>query len=213
MILKDMSPPDVDALDREKTVVLYPVASCEQHSLHLPVYVDSMICEEVAARVHALVPEAVLVLPGQYLGYSQHHIKFPGTLSSRADTFANIMLDTVSSVRSLAAMLQPAGPTRRGCERDHRGNAAEFGRQMVDNGFKKVLIMNAHGGNGASISVLLQQLMEIYPDCEFYSRFAWGPSGELNQVRTMGDAGSGHAGETETSMILAIKPVRIGQLE
>ena len=47
---------------------------------------------------------------------------------------------------------------------------------MVDNGFKKILIMNAHGGNGASISVLLQQLMEIYPDCEFYSRFAWGPS-------------------------------------
>eukprot|EP01052_Picozoa_sp_SAG31_P001626 SAG31_NODE_55_length_29938_cov_9.154027_16_plen_113_part_00 len=54
---------------------------------------------------------------------------------------------------------------------------------MVDNGFRKILILNAHGGNGAGISVLLQKLMERYPDCEFYSRFAWGPSDQMNQIR------------------------------
>ncbi len=43
-------------------------ASVEQHSLHLPVFVDSMICEEVAARTHARIPEQVLVLPTQHIG-------------------------------------------------------------------------------------------------------------------------------------------------
>ena len=98
MLLKDMSSPQIDALDRASTVVLYPVgpstpcpsfpvsimggvgflsltvpllahsASVEQHSLHLPVFVDSMICEEVAARTHARIPEQVLVLPTQHIG-------------------------------------------------------------------------------------------------------------------------------------------------
>eukprot|EP01052_Picozoa_sp_SAG31_P001627 SAG31_NODE_55_length_29938_cov_9.154027_17_plen_94_part_00 len=75
MLLKDMSSPEIDALDRDKTVVLFPVASCEQHSLHLPVYVDSMICEEIATRVSDRLTDDVLVLPVQYLGYSMHHIK------------------------------------------------------------------------------------------------------------------------------------------
>ena len=98
MLLKDMSSPQIDALDRASTVVLYPVgpstpcpsfpglhhgwggvaltvplllarsASVEQPSLHLPVFVDSMICEEVAARTHARIPEQVLVLPTQHIG-------------------------------------------------------------------------------------------------------------------------------------------------
>ena len=48
--------------------VLARSASVEQHSLHLPVFVDSMICEEVAARTHARIPEQVLVLPTQHIG-------------------------------------------------------------------------------------------------------------------------------------------------
>jgi creatinine amidohydrolase len=174
VLLKYMTSPEVDAMDRANTVVLFPMASCEQHSLHLPVFVDSMICEEVAQRVSARVPNDVLVLPTQFLGYSQHHIKFPGTLSAVSETHLRLMEDTIAS--------------------------------MADNGFMKFLILNAHGGNGQGISVLTQRLMERYGDTgrEFYSRFAWG--GDLDSVREKGAAGSGHAGETETSMILALFP-------
>ena len=51
MILAEMTSPEVDALPRD-IVVLMPVASCEQHSLHLPVFTDSLIGQEVARRVH-----------------------------------------------------------------------------------------------------------------------------------------------------------------
>ncbi len=55
MILAEMTSPEVDALPRD-IVVLMPVASCEQHSLHLPVFTDSLIGGEVARRVHERCP-------------------------------------------------------------------------------------------------------------------------------------------------------------
>jgi creatinine amidohydrolase len=184
VIWAEMTSPEIDAQPRD-TVVLVPVASCEQHSLHLPVFTDSMIGAEVARRVHELVPDDVLVLPVQWLGYSHHHIRYPGTLSAISETHLLLMMDIVSSV--------------------------------VGYGFKKILIQNSHGGNGANISVLLQRLMERYGDdgIEFYSRWAWAGNDALNALRELGNAGSGHAGETETSMVLAMRPdlVRTDRLD
>ena len=39
----------------------------EQHSLHLPVFVDTMISNAVTAGVHEAIPDDCLVLPCQYL--------------------------------------------------------------------------------------------------------------------------------------------------
>jgi len=175
MVLAEMTSPEIDALPRD-IVVLIPVASCEQHSLHLPVSTDSLIGAEVARRVHERVPEDVLVLPVQWLGYSQHHSRYPGTLSATSETHLALMMDIVASVAA--------------------------------HGFRKILILNSHGGNGANVSVLLQRLMERYGDqeVECYSRWAWASGEKLDGIRELGSAGSGHAGETETSMIMAIRP-------
>ncbi len=175
MLLAEMTSPEIDSLPRD-IVVLIPIASCEQHSTHLPVFTDSMIGGEVARRVHERIPDEVLVLPVQWLGYSQHHIRYPGTVSAISETHLLLMMDIVAS--------------------------------MVGHGFKKILIQNSHGGNGAGISVLLQRLMERYPDgnVEFYTRWAWASADKLNSIRELGGGGSGHAGETETSMVLAMRP-------
>ena len=97
MILAEMTSPEIDALPRD-IVVLMPVASCEQHSLHLPVFTDSMIGGEVARRVHERVPDEVLVLPVQWLGYSQHHIRYPGTISAISETHLLLLMDIVASM-------------------------------------------------------------------------------------------------------------------
>ncbi|MBI1928434.1 creatininase family protein [Candidatus Poribacteria bacterium] len=175
MFLAEMTSPEIDALPRD-IVVIIPVASCEQHSLHLPVFTDSLIGGEVARRVHERCPNDVLVLPVQWLGYSQHHIRYSGTVSAGSETHLLLMMDIVAC--------------------------------MVGHGFKKILILNSHGGNGANISVLLQRLMERYGDegVEFYSRWAWASGDKLDAIRELGGAGSGHAGETETSMIMAMRP-------
>lgn len=184
MLLWEMTSPEIDALPRD-IVVLIPVASCEQHSRHLPVWTDSFIGQEVARRVHERIPQDVLVLPVQWLGYSQHHIRYPGTVSAVSSTHLDLMMDMVDS--------------------------------MVGNGFRKILLQNSHGGNGAGVQVLLQRLMEKYQEgeAEFYTRWAWGSAEHLNEIRELGNAGSGHSGETETSMMLAIRPelVRLDQLD
>ena len=64
VLLAELTSPDVDALPRD-IVVVYPVASCEQHSLHLPVFVDTMINDAVTRGVHEKLPDDVLVLPTQ----------------------------------------------------------------------------------------------------------------------------------------------------
>jgi creatinine amidohydrolase len=153
-----------------------PVASCEQHSLHLPVFTDTMIATEITRRVHERCPDDVLVLPTQWLGYSQHHIRYPGTLTAGSETHLALMMDIVESI--------------------------------VRHGFKNILIVNSHGGNGANVSVLLQRLMERYgdEDVRFFSRWAWASNEKLNEIRELGNIGSGHSGETETSMILALRP-------
>ena len=184
MLLWEMTSPEIDALPRD-IVVLIPVASCEQHSLHLPVWTDSFIGQEVARRVHERIPEDVLVLPVQWLGYSQHHIRYPGTVSAVSPTHLDMMMDMVAS--------------------------------MVSNGFRKILLQNSHGGNSSGIQVLLQRLMEKYPEgeAEFYTCFAWASPERLDEIRELGGAGSGHSGETETSMMLAIRPelVRMDKLD
>jgi creatinine amidohydrolase len=183
MLLSEMTSPEIAALPRD-IVVLIPVASCEQHSLHLPVWTDSFIGQEVARRVHEIVPGDVLVLPVQWLGYSQHHSRYPGTVSAVSATHLDLMLDMVDS--------------------------------MVRHGFRKILLQNSHGGNGAGIQVLLQRLMEKYQkeEAEFYTRWAWAGGEALNAIRTLPN-GSGHAGETETAMMLASRPdlVRTDQLD
>ena len=152
MLLSELTSPEIAALPRD-TVILIPVASCEQHSLHLPVWTDSFIGQDVARRVHEKVPDDVLVLPVQWLGYSQHHSRYPGTVSAISDTHMDLMMDIVDS--------------------------------MVRHGFRKILLQNSHGGNGAGIQVLLQRLMEKYPDedAEFYSRWAWAGNVTLLKSR------------------------------
>ena len=182
MLLAELTSPEINALPRD-VVVLIPVASCEQHSLHLPVFTDSMIGGEVARRVHEKVPDDVLVLPVQWLGYSQHHARYPGTVTAESQTHLLLKMDIVAS--------------------------------KVGHGFRKILIQNSHGGNGAGISVLLQRLMERYQneEAEFYTRWAWAGNETLNEIRDL-TSGSGHAGETETSMLLAMRPdlVRMDKL-
>ena len=108
------------------------------------------------------------------LGYSHHHIRFPGTLTSTTETFMTMLEETIHS--------------------------------LVVHGFRKFLVLNSHGGNNPPISVLLQRLMEKYDsdEAEIYSRFAWAGDAELSDFRLQGT--SGHAGETETSMMLHLRP-------
>jgi creatinine amidohydrolase len=81
---------------RDATVVLAPVAACEQHSRHLPTITDTLLVSAVAEGVEAKMPHAVLLLPTIWLGASSHHLRFGATLSAEVDTHTTMLCDLLT---------------------------------------------------------------------------------------------------------------------
>ncbi len=78
-----LSTRDFAALDPAAAVAVLPLGATEQHGLHLPLGVDSVLVDGiVAATLPLLAPTLpVLFLPSQHIGLSPEHANFAGTLS------------------------------------------------------------------------------------------------------------------------------------
>src|SRR5207247_5259572 len=80
MHFKQLKWTEVQALDLGHLIAVQPLGSIEQHSLHLPLSVDTDIITELAERVEKARPDKVVLLPTLWLGHSPHH-RFFGSLS------------------------------------------------------------------------------------------------------------------------------------
>jgi creatinine amidohydrolase len=96
MQLAEMTWPQVDALPAE-TPVLIPIAALEQHGRHLPVFTDSLLLGEVARRAHEALADRVLFAPLLWLGNSEHHLDFAGTMTAAPRTYLDLLKDMVGS--------------------------------------------------------------------------------------------------------------------
>lgn len=88
-------------------------------------------------------------------------------------------------------------------------------RCVLADGFKNVLILNAHGGNIALGGVLLESLGESFPDARIAFTSWWqAAAGPLRGLSETGPGGTGHACEFETSLLLHLHPhlVRADQI-
>lgn len=90
MHLHEMTWPRVGSMDR-RTPVVIPIAALEQHGPHLPVFTDSMLAGEVARRVHTALGDRILMAPLMWLGNSEHHLDFPGTMSAAPRTYLDLL--------------------------------------------------------------------------------------------------------------------------
>ena len=87
---------EIEELDRN-VILLLPIGSCEQHSLHLPLGMDYFSAERLAEDI-AKKNEKIYVLPGIPYGVSEHHMDFRGTITLRPETLINIVEDIVGSL-------------------------------------------------------------------------------------------------------------------
>ena len=98
MKLGEMNWPDVAGLDRSSLVAVFPIASFEQHGHHLPFLTDTIETQGVVDDLDARIPDRVLCLPTQWLGYSFHHMRFGGSLTATSDTHIRLITETVDGL-------------------------------------------------------------------------------------------------------------------
>jgi creatinine amidohydrolase len=98
MKFHEMTAPQLDQVSRDRTVVLAPIAACEQHSRHLPTFTDSILVSAVAERVESQMPDQILLLPTLWFGASSHHLRLGGTLSAEVDTHITMLCDLLISL-------------------------------------------------------------------------------------------------------------------
>ncbi|HEY4134903.1 MAG TPA: creatininase family protein [Alphaproteobacteria bacterium] len=125
---QDLTWPEIQALDPERTVAVLPVAAIEQHGPHLPLSVDADINAGVLASALDRIPAdlPVLLLPPQLVGYSLEHTAFPGTLSHDPETLQRAWVEIGVSVRRA--------------------------------GLRKLLILNSHGGQPQVTGIVAREL-------------------------------------------------------
>src|SRR5438270_13143758 len=96
MRFHEMTWPLLRQVPRDSTVVLAPIAACEQHSLHLPTFTDTILVTAVAEGAERILPDQILLLPTLWLGASSHHLRLGGTLSTEVDTHITILCDLLT---------------------------------------------------------------------------------------------------------------------
>ena len=99
-----MTAPDLRAIaGREGALAILPAGSLEQHGPHLPVITDTASASAASIAAARLVANdiPVAVLPGLWLGLSEHHLPFGGTISVDYAAYRAILDSIVRSLRAI----------------------------------------------------------------------------------------------------------------
>lgn len=94
--LLHMSWPEVQDLATRTDMVIIPVASLEQHALHLPIGTDFLNGLERAKLVAQRTD--VLVAPILFPGNSPYHMEFAGTVTLKAETIQAVYFEAAQSL-------------------------------------------------------------------------------------------------------------------
>jgi creatinine amidohydrolase len=175
MRFAEMTAPEIRRLDRDGTLVIAPIAACEQHSRHLPVFTDSILCGAIADGLEQSLPERILLLPVLWLGASEHHLPFGGTLTATLSTYETLLVELLSP--------------------------------LLRDGFRRMMLLNGHGGNIDPLHVALRRLDVLFPGSILTGAAYWEiAQADLAELCEGPHKTMGHACELETSMILHLRP-------
>jgi len=196
--LEELTWPQIDAFDRQRTLFVLPVGMIEQHGPHLPVGADTIgvmyEADGASTRVSRALPDwNVVMMPAVNYGHGGANLLggrpiHPGTYAIRQST-----------LRSLVA---------------------DLGAQIAQNGFRWIFVMNGHGAptQGIAINEACDFVSETYGVTMlhltglFRADAAIQSSGEKISAKYFSAADLSsfgmdvHAGVSETSGILAVRP-------
>ena len=174
--LPDLTRERVGELAPHSLAVL-PTASIEQHGPHLPVGVDTFLCEAVVTGATQRAASEIVVAPTLRYGDSAHHFPFPGVLTLSSGSY-------LAAVGELCDSLYRSGFRRLAVINGHGGNEAGNDiatRDLVHRRGRAVVVSAASYWDIARAALVAETDLEssLIP---------------------------GHAGQFETALMMAVRP-------
>jgi creatinine amidohydrolase len=164
----------------ERVVAVLPVAAIEQHGPHLPLSVDTDI---VDGMVQATLP---------HIPADVHALVLPTQqvgLSTEHVAFPGTL--TLSAETTMRLW-------------------TEIGESVARAGVRKLVLFNAHGGHAGIIDAVARELRGRCKLLVFSTSWYSLPLGEAGEQFSADEHRFGiHAGEIETSLMLALRPERV----
>jgi creatinine amidohydrolase len=170
----------LELTDKTEALAILPIGAIEQHGHHLPVGVDALLGQISLARALDALPVEVskrmFVAPPLFLGKSNEHSGFAGTLTLTAKTLRRLVLAAATQLRAL-------GFRRLAIFNTHGGNSAVLVYTLRE--IQTTLGLDAG-------------MLRLSPGMKYFS-----PENPLSPHET--EFGF-HAGEWETALMLAATP-------
>ncbi len=164
------------------TLLIWPVGALEQHGPHLPVGTDYLTIEALSRLAAEKARVQIPVLMAPTLPFGSSHHHLP---------FGGTMsLSTEGYYRIVY----------------------ELAESLIISGFRKIFIVNGHGGNNELLQLVARDLALKHPAslaAASYWTVAWDALVTL-EAHKPGRL-PGHAGAFETSMMMALRPELIPQ--
>lgn len=181
--LEHLTWPEVrDALAAGFTTVIVPCGAVEQHGPHLPLFVDAEHGTRLGLEVARRLGNA-LSAPTIRVGISEHHMRFPGTVSLTPETFAAVCRDYAVSLARHGFECVCFLPT-------HGGNFRPLAETVDD--------LNAAVGDRCSVLAYTDMIEMITA----WRRAVEAEGGDPERV-------GGHADIAESSLLLLMHPALV----
>ncbi len=94
----EMTWPEVKDAAAAERVAVIPIATIEDHGLHLPIDTDLRLCTAVCEEAVSRAADRAVLVPAINHGYSPHHMDFPGAITIGAETLIRYGVDVCKSL-------------------------------------------------------------------------------------------------------------------
>jgi creatinine amidohydrolase len=166
--------------DKTNVVLIQPVGAIEQHGPHLPLVVDAAIATAVLGKALEQLPTAV---PAYAL---------PPLCYGKSNEHWHFPGTITLSAQTLIAMLM------------------EIGESLYRAGFRKLVLLNAHGGQPQIMEIVARDLHQQHEAFMIFPLFVWRVPNIAGDFLSTKEVELGiHAGDAETSLMLSILPDQV----
>ena len=163
--------------DRANTVIVLPVGSIEQHGPHLPCAVDTLIAAGVVGKALERLPASVPAFGMSPICY--------GKSDEHIHFPGTVTIDGDTLLRTVT----------------------EVGESVYRAGFRKLLIVNGHGGQPQVMDMAARELRVRHGDFVIVPHFTWRVPHVAGKFLSEKEKRLAmHAGHAETAMIMALAP-------